>query len=77
MNNILFVNGCVRGDSRTLMLARKVLSKISGNITELKLNDASLLTGIRCRSGAVLLKPEIFHRRCLNTPKHFLRLTRL
>ena len=43
MNNILFVNGCVRGDSRTLMLARKVLSKISGNITELKLNDASLL----------------------------------
>ena len=43
MGNILFFNGCVRDDSRTLMLAKKVISKLSGNITELKLNDAALL----------------------------------
>lgn len=36
---VLFVNACVRSDSRTRKLAEAVLSKISGDYEEIKLED--------------------------------------
>ena len=37
MNEILFINACVRKGSRTRRLAEKILSRLKGNITELEL----------------------------------------
>ncbi len=41
---ILFVNSCVRGDneSRTLALAKTALSRLDGDIEEIRLADADL-----------------------------------
>ena len=39
MNNILFVNACVRPQSRTLALARTVLARLQGQITTVDLAD--------------------------------------
>lgn len=36
--NILFVNACVRGESRTKILADCLLKKLGGNVTEINLN---------------------------------------
>lgn len=40
---ILFINACVRENSRTLVLAKSILSNMPGEITELKLNEEGLL----------------------------------
>ena len=40
--SVLFINACVRENSRTLVLARKILSDISGEITEVNLNRENL-----------------------------------
>jgi len=47
MEIILFINACVRAESRTLRLARAVLENLKGNITELRLEDEQIapLTG--------------------------------
>ena len=37
MDNILFINACCRDNSRTLELAKHVLSKLSGTVQEVKL----------------------------------------
>lgn len=42
MNRILFVNACVRPGSRTLELARHVLDKLEGAVTELRLPDEAI-----------------------------------
>lgn len=42
MDQILFVNACVRPDSRTLELARHVLGKLDGAVTELFLPDEAI-----------------------------------
>ena len=42
MQEILFINACVRPNSRTLELAKHVLSKLSGSIEEVKLYDEQL-----------------------------------
>ena len=42
MNEILFINACIRENSRTLELAKHVLSKLSGNVTEIELNKMNL-----------------------------------
>lgn len=42
MENILFINACVRPESRTLQLARAVLGHLKGNITELCLDDEQI-----------------------------------
>ena len=39
---ILFINACVRKDSRTLRLAKHLLSKLNGNITELNLEKENI-----------------------------------
>ena len=40
--NILFVNACVRKESRTLVLAKDILSKMQGEITEIDLSKENL-----------------------------------
>lgn len=42
MSEILFINACVRENSRTLELAKRVLSKLSGEISEVNLCDTKL-----------------------------------
>ena len=37
MKKILFVNACVRPESRTMILARHLLAKLEGEIEELDL----------------------------------------
>ena len=41
--SILFVNACVRENSRTLVLAKDILSKMSGAVTEVNLNRENVL----------------------------------
>ena len=43
MEKILFINACVRPFSRTLDLAKHVLSKLSGRVEEVKLYNEQLL----------------------------------
>ena len=40
--NILFINACVRKQSRTLVLAKDILSKMQGTITEINLEKENL-----------------------------------
>ena len=42
MENILFVNSCVRKDSRTLRLAGHLLEKLKGNVSEVRLNNDNI-----------------------------------
>ena len=57
MDKILFVNACVRPDSRTLALAEAVLAKLDGDVEEVRLYDAPppLLdaAGLAAREDAV------------------------
>ena len=39
---ILFINACVRENSRTLVLAQKLLRELSGEVTEVKLHEESI-----------------------------------
>ena len=45
--NILFINACVREESRTLVLAHRLLERLQGQVTELRLGEMNLkpLTG--------------------------------
>ena len=43
MDKVLFINACVRPDSRTLDLARHVLEKIADEVEEVKLYEENLL----------------------------------
>lgn len=43
MGNILFINACIRPSSRTLELASHVLSKLCGEVEEVKLYEEELL----------------------------------
>ena len=40
--NILFVNACVRSESRTYRLAQKVLQKLGGQVTEVNLEKENI-----------------------------------
>lgn len=42
MSNVLFINACVREDSRTLTLAEHILSEIEGNVTEIVLAEEDI-----------------------------------
>ena len=42
MSSVLFVNACVRRESRTRILAESVLAELTGDITELKLWEEPL-----------------------------------
>ena len=45
---LLFVNACVREHSRTLLLARHLLSRLSAQVCELRLEDLDLKPLTRC-----------------------------
>ena len=40
--NVLFVNACVREQSRTLLLARHLLSRLSAQVSEIRLEDMDM-----------------------------------
>lgn len=42
MDNILFINGCIRPESRTLVLAKHLLSKLNGQVEELNLEAEAI-----------------------------------
>ena len=42
MSEILFINACVRENSRTLSLAKQVLENLGGKVEEVKLYEANL-----------------------------------
>ena len=60
MAEILFVNACVRPNSRTLELARHVLEQLSGEVDEVKLYEQKLapldLAGMEIRDKAARTK---------------------
>lgn len=57
MEQVLFVNACVRPDSRTYELAKHVLSKLGGRTEEVRLFDEQIppldLNGIQTRDACV------------------------
>ena len=60
MEQILFINACVRQNSRTLELAQHVISKLKGDVEEVKLFDTKLLPldqkGLEIRDNAFKTK---------------------
>jgi len=42
MEKILFINTCIRPESRTLLLAKHLLSKLSGNVEEVNLEKENI-----------------------------------
>ena len=60
MAKILFVNACIRENSRTLELSKCVLSKLNGDIEEVKLFDLNILPldkkGLEIREEAAITK---------------------
>lgn len=60
MDKVLFINACIRPNSRTLDLAKYALSKISGSLEEVKLYEEELspldLNEIELRDRASKLK---------------------
>ena len=42
MKKILFINSCIRPNSRTLLLAKEVLKRLDGEIEELNLCNENL-----------------------------------
>ena len=71
---ILFVNSCVRGEneSRTLALAKTALSRLDGDIEEIRLADANLkpldAAGLAKRPAATLLTPTMLSKSTAQTP---------
>jgi FMN-dependent NADH-azoreductase len=72
-NNILFVNACIRKNSRTLELANHVLNNLSGIINEVKLYEEELspltLTEMQIRDQA--FKNKDFSNGVFNLAKQF------
>ena len=60
MEKILFINACIRPNSRTLDLAKHVLGKLQGNIEEVKLSNANISPldkkGLKARENASITK---------------------
>ena len=60
MCKILFINACARVNSRTLELSQYVLSKLQGDVEEVKLFDINILPldkkGLEFRENAIITK---------------------
>ena len=60
MDKILFINACIRTNSRTLKLAKHILSKLQGDIEEIELFNANILPldkkGLEIRENASITK---------------------
>lgn len=75
MERILFINACVRPNSRTLGLAEYVLERLSGKVEEIKLYDCELapltLKEIELRDKSA--KNKDFSNDIYNLPKQFVK----
>ena len=75
MEKILFINACVRPNSRTIELAKCVLEKLSGSVEEVKLYEQELLPlslkEIELRD--ISAKNKDFSNDIYNLPKQFIR----
>lgn len=73
MDKILFINACIRSNSRTLELVNCVLKKLSGNVEEIKLYEKELspLTLKEIILRDVAAKNKDFSNDVFNLPKQF------
>ena len=63
--NILFINACVRENSRTLYLAKHLLSKLDGNITELNLEQENIQA---MNASSLTYRDKCIHNGSLDAP---------
>lgn len=73
MDKILFINGCIRPESRTLVLAKHLLSKLEGEIEEVNLEQEAIpaLTGERLKYRSDLLAAGKFDDPMLRYARQF------
>ena len=73
MNKVLFINACVRPNSRTLEIAKSILSEMNGTVEEVNLNKISLkpldFAELEKRDAAV--KNQNFSDSCFDLAKQF------
>lgn len=73
MGKILFINGCIRPESRTLILAKHLLSKLAGEIEEVNLEREAIpaLTGDTLKYRGDLLAAGKFDDPMLRYARQF------
>jgi FMN-dependent NADH-azoreductase len=73
MDKILFINGCIRPESRTLMLTNHLLSKLEGEIEEVNLEKESIpaLNSSSLKYRQELLAAERFEDPMLSYARQF------
>lgn len=73
MEKILFVNGCIRPESRTLILAKHLLSKLDGQVEEVNLEKEAIpaLNGERLKHRFEILPAGEFEDPMLRYAKQF------
>lgn len=73
MDKILFINGCIRPESRTLVLANHLLSKLNGQVEEVNLEKEAIpaLTGQSLKYRCDLLEAGKFDDPMLRYARQF------
>ncbi len=72
MDKILYINSCVREESRTNYLAKYLLFKLKGNITEIKLNDEiKPLDSVGIKKRDELLRKEDYNNHFFDLANQF------
>lgn len=73
MEKILFVNACIREESRTLILAKHLLSKLDGQVEEVNLEKEAIpaLNGDRLKYRQELLSAEKYDDPMLRYARQF------
>ncbi len=73
MDRILYINACVREDSRTNILAKYLLDKLDGNIEEVKLNNTNIapLTAETLKKRDEFIYKNDFNSPVFNYAKQF------
>ncbi len=73
MEKILFINGCIRPESRTLILAKHLLGKLSGEIEEVNLEKENIqpLNTASLKYRQELLAAQKFDDPMLRYARHF------
>ena len=73
MDKILFINACIRPESRTLRLAKHLLSRLNGEVQEVNLEKEAIpalnTATLRCRQD--LLAAEKFDDPMLRYARQF------
>lgn len=73
MEKILFINACVRPESRTLILAKHLLAKLDGEVQEVNLEKEAIpaLNGVTLKYRQDLLASEKFDDSMLRYARQF------